>query len=163
MGSILRTEKCRTKEKRGGAFSICHITFITLKKCFFKQKTSKYFLVLCLIDTGRCLRQKFFCQKDKLNPKKMLINITLLVKRLKLQGIPDDVVELNEVRLRYRCTDCNVLANGMWSNSFVSTSGTIEGSILGPLLYAVYVSPLFDLEKLSTFANDNHIIMSILA
>ena len=34
-------------------------------------------------------------------------------------------------------------------------SGTIQGSILGPILYAIYVAPLFDLTDLSNFADDN--------
>ena len=31
----------------------------------------------------------------------------------------------------------------------------MQGSILGPILYAIFVSPLFDLEKLVKFADDN--------
>ena len=41
---------------------------------------------------------------------------------------------------------------------FESTSGTIQGSILGPILYAMYVSPLFDLTEMSNFADDNFIL-----
>ena len=37
-------------------------------------------------------------------------------------------------------------------------TGTIQGSILGPLLYAVFVSPLFDLLRLTNFADDNFVI-----
>ena len=36
--------------------------------------------------------------------------------------------------------------------------GTIQGSILGPILYAIYVSPLFDLEQLTNFADDNFVL-----
>ena len=35
---------------------------------------------------------------------------------------------------------------------------TIQGSILGPILYAIFVSPLFDLADLTNFADDNFII-----
>ena len=37
-------------------------------------------------------------------------------------------------------------------------TGTIQGSRLGPILYAIFVSPLFDLEKMSNYADDNFII-----
>ena len=37
-------------------------------------------------------------------------------------------------------------------------SGTVQGSILGPLLYAIFVSPLFDLTNITNFADDNFIV-----
>ena len=43
--------------------------------------------------------------------------------------------------------DCSVL--------FDSNTGTIQGSVLGPILYALFVSPLFDLDDLINFADDN--------
>ena len=36
--------------------------------------------------------------------------------------------------------------------------GTVQGSILGPVLCAIFVSPLSDLENLTLFANDNYIL-----
>jgi hypothetical protein len=36
--------------------------------------------------------------------------------------------------------------------------GAVQGSILGPILYAMDVSPLFDLHNLTNFADDNFII-----
>ena len=38
---------------------------------------------------------------------------------------------------------------------FDSDVGTIQGSVLGPILYALFVSPLFDLTQLTNFADDN--------
>jgi hypothetical protein len=32
--------------------------------------------------------------------------------------------------------------------------GTVQGSILGPVLYAMFVAPLFDIEEFFTFADD---------
>ena len=32
--------------------------------------------------------------------------------------------------------------------------GTIQGSILGPLLYAIYISPFFDIAQVTNFAAD---------
>ena len=36
--------------------------------------------------------------------------------------------------------------------------GTIQGSILGPLLFAIFVSPLWDRMEATTFADDNYIV-----
>ena len=44
---------------------------------------------------------------------------------------------------------------------FKSTdTGTIQGSRLGPILYAIYVSPPFDLGKMTNYADENFIIKS---
>ena len=42
------------------------------------------------------------------------------------------------------------------STLFDSETGSIQGSVLGPVLYAIYVSPLFDLTQLTNFADDNY-------
>ena len=42
------------------------------------------------------------------------------------------------------------------SKFFEINCGTIQGSILGPILYVIYVSPLFDITNLSNFADDNY-------
>ena len=39
-------------------------------------------------------------------------------------------------------------------------TGTIQSSWLGPILYTIFVSPLFDLEKMTNYADDNFIIRS---
>ena len=71
-------------------------------------------------------------------------------------GFPRDVLDLLEIWLRNRYF--YIEANG--ANSVVSKSniGTIQGSILGPVLYALFIRPLYDFEKLTTFADDNYII-----
>ena len=38
--------------------------------------------------------------------------------------------------------------------------GTIQGSVLGPILYALFVSPLFDLTEIVNFADDNFCVES---
>jgi hypothetical protein len=87
-----------------------------------------------------------------------LVNLDLLLKRLKIMGIPIDVIQLLEVWLRDRFF--YVEANG--KNSLISNSdiGTIQGSILGPILYALFIRPLYDIEKLTTFADDNYVVES---
>ena len=34
----------------------------------------------------------------------------------------------------------------------------VQGSVLGPVLYAIYISPIFELEDMSAFADDNYTI-----
>ena len=51
-----------------------------------------------------------------------------------------------------------VTINGRNSRVIDLSRGTIQGSILGPILYAIYVSPLFDLTDLTNYANGNFAI-----
>ena len=82
-----------------------------------------------------------------------IVDLKLLVKRLKIIGLPKDVVDLIEVWLSDR--SYFVSLNGRNSRLIDLSHGTIQGSILGPILYAIYVSPLFDLTDLTNFADDN--------
>ena len=85
-----------------------------------------------------------------------VVNIELLLKRLRIIGLPDDIVALisNWLTERYYYVSID------GDNSYVHMScvGTVQGSILGPILYAIFVSPLFDLAKMTLFADDNYVI-----
>ena len=85
-----------------------------------------------------------------------LVNVNLLVKRLKIIGMPKDLVKLIEIWLTDRTFYVEI--NGINSRVYNSIDGTVQGSVLGPILYAIYVSPLFDLTSLTNFADDNFII-----
>ena len=37
-------------------------------------------------------------------------------------------------------------------------AGTVQGSILGPIIYAIFVSPMFDLATMTLFADNNYLI-----
>ena len=87
-----------------------------------------------------------------------VVNIDLLLKRLKIIGIPIDVINLIRIWLKNRLFYVDINGKTSWIKS--SDSGTIQGSRLGPILYAIYVSPLFDLEKMTNYADDNFIIKS---
>ena len=39
------------------------------------------------------------------------------------------------------------------SISHALTVGTVQGSIIGPIIYAIFVSPLFDLARMAKFAD----------
>ena len=83
-----------------------------------------------------------------------VVNIDLLMKRLTIIGLPRDVLSLIEVWLKNRLFYVEI--DGLVSNFYNINHGTIQGSILGPILYAIFVSPLFDITNLSNFADDNY-------
>ena len=85
-----------------------------------------------------------------------LVNLDLLLKRLKIMGMPNDIISLLECWLQNRYSF--VEANGERSEIQESDIGTIQGSILGPILYALFIRPLYELEKLTTFADDNYVV-----
>ena len=82
-----------------------------------------------------------------------LVNTELLMKRLKVMGFPDDLRKLIREWLTGRSyyvqigEDCSAL--------FDSDVGSIQVSVLGPILYALFVSPLFDFTDIVNFADDN--------
>ena len=85
-----------------------------------------------------------------------LVNLNLLIKRLRIMGIPNDLIQLLEIWLRQR--SFYVEANGQNSTILETDVGTIQGSILGPILYALFIRPLYKITKVTTFADDNYII-----
>ena len=76
-----------------------------------------------------------------------VVNVNLLLKRMRISGLPGDVVKLVEIWL----TDRRYYVSARGNHSFIKISdlGTVQGSILGPFLYALFVSPLFDLTTLT--------------
>ena len=71
-------------------------------------------------------------------------------------GIPCDVIELVATWLSNRYFYVSI--DGKNSCVQPLDVGTVQGSILGPILYAIFVSPLFDLVKLTLFAEDNYVL-----
>ena len=67
-----------------------------------------------------------------------IVNIQLLLKRLKIVGLPNDLINLIEIWLKDRTY--YVTAKGNNSYIRLSNIGTIQGSILGPFLYAIYAN-----------------------
>jgi hypothetical protein len=81
-----------------------------------------------------------------------LVNLDLLLKRMRIMGIPEDLLQLLEIWLRQR--SFYVEASGKNSTILESDVGTI----LGPILYALLIRPLYRITKVTTFADDNYII-----
>jgi hypothetical protein len=78
------------------------------------------------------------------------------VKRLKIVGLPEDVINLIEVWLQNRSFYVSI--KNRTSTLYELTGGTVQGSILGPILYAIYISPVLDLVFMLSFADDNFTI-----
>ena len=70
-------------------------------------------------------------------------------------GMPGDMIDLINVWLNERMYYVSI--DGVNSVLFDLLLGTVQGSILGPVLYAIFVSPLFDLEFMLAFADGNFI------
>ena len=87
-----------------------------------------------------------------------LVNLKLLLKRLHIMGIPKDLLRLLKIWLRDR--HFYVEANGKNSRIIDNDIGTIQGSILGPILYALFIRPLYNIEKMTTFADDNYVVVT---
>ena len=85
-----------------------------------------------------------------------VVNIDLLIKRLIIIGIPDDIVSLISVWLKNR--SFYVMVGDDSSDVHLLDAGIVQGSILGPILYAIFVSPMFDLAKMTLFADDNYLV-----
>ena len=87
-----------------------------------------------------------------------MVNTNLLLKRRKITGISTDIIMLVEIWLR----DRTYYIKCKKRNSCIrlSNSGTMQGMILGPFFYAMFVSPLFDLTPFHVFADDNQVIAS---
>jgi hypothetical protein len=86
-----------------------------------------------------------------------LVDVGLLIVRLKLIGLPNDLVKLIKIWLTERHFYVDI--DGQSSRIYGSGTGTVQGSVLGPLLYAIFVSPLFDLTKINNFADDNFVVV----
>ena len=86
-----------------------------------------------------------------------VVNIELLLKRLVIIGLLSDVTYLISIWLQYR--QFYISLDGR--NSFVHESGVgmVQGLVLGPIFYSLFVSPLLDLVKITLVADDNYIIL----
>ena len=74
-----------------------------------------------------------------------VVNVDLLLKRIKKLGLPDDMISLISKWLSIRYFYVGLEIGN--SNVNCTRVGTVQGSILGPILYALFVSPLFDLAR----------------
>ena len=85
-----------------------------------------------------------------------VMNVDLLLKRITIIGLPRDLIDLVSIWLKER--SFFVTINGENSTLYDVLLGTVQGSVLGPVLYAIFISQIFDLEDMSAFADNNYVI-----
>jgi len=84
-----------------------------------------------------------------------MVNPGLLLERMKIAGLPNDVIEIIGDWLKDR--EAYVEFGGESSMTFKVPEGTVQGSVLGPILFAIFVSPVFDLFNIISFADDSYL------
>jgi hypothetical protein len=87
-----------------------------------------------------------------------VVDINLLMKRMITLGLPTDWIELLETWLRDRAAFVEV--SGHRSMLYDVNIGTVQGSILGPVLFSLFVSPVFGLYNIIAYADDTYTITS---
>ena len=85
-----------------------------------------------------------------------VVDHNLLIKRLEQMGLPKKIVNLIKAWLLNRFMYVDV--NGHCSVFTEILAGTLQGSCLGPVLFALFISPVYDLVDCFTYADDNYTI-----
>jgi hypothetical protein len=80
------------------------------------------------------------------------------MKRLQVIGLLDEDIELIKSWLNNRFFYITI--DGRNLNFYDLLLGTVQGSILGQVLYAIFVSLMFKIAALELFANDSFITRS---
>jgi len=84
-----------------------------------------------------------------------MVNHNLLIERMSIAGIPDDVIMLIKNWLTNRTAYIEI--GGESSMFFEVPDGTVQGSVLGPILFTIFISPMFEIINATSFADDSYI------
>ena len=87
-----------------------------------------------------------------------VVNVDLLIKRLTTLGLPTDWVSLLDSWLRERAAfvEISVYRSMLYDINI----GTVQGSILGPVLFSLFISPVFELKNVVAYADDTYTMTS---
>ena len=85
-----------------------------------------------------------------------VVNHKRLFKSLKRMGIPQTLLMIIRNWLVNRKFYTEI--NGTCSTFTKIRCGTLQGSVLGPILFALFISPIYNICDMITYADDNYII-----
>ena len=85
-----------------------------------------------------------------------VVDHSLLLRRLQVMGLPTKIISLLQSWLLNRKMYVDV--NGECSIFTDIIAGTLQGSCLGPILFALFLAPVYDLLSCFTYADDNYSI-----
>ena len=71
-----------------------------------------------------------------------VVDHDLLIKRLHIMNLPNKIISLLSNWLKQRCM--YVCVNGSSSIFVDILAGTLQGSCLGPILFALFISPMYE-------------------
>lgn len=85
-----------------------------------------------------------------------LVNHELLITRLRTQGLPSKLINLLKDWLaeRYFYVECKTAV----SKIEYMVKGTVQGSVLGPVLFSLFIRPMFEIHNILSYADDTYII-----
>ena len=87
-----------------------------------------------------------------------VVNVDLLLKRLTTLGLPADWLKLLESWLRDRAAFIEISQDR--SMLYDINIGTVQGSILGPVLFSLFISPILEHGKMVAYADDSYTIIN---
>ena len=73
------------------------------------------------------------------------LNHTILLSRLREIGISGSAIEWFTSYIKYRF--CNIKVGSSTSKLRLNINGVPQGSVIGPILFNIYISPIFKLFK----------------
>jgi len=85
-----------------------------------------------------------------------VVNHEILLQRMKKTGLPEDITKLVKTWLTGRKAFVEVGLET--SDNYEITHGTVQGSVLGPILFAIFVKDIMEVESVTIFADDNYLV-----
>jgi exonuclease III len=83
-----------------------------------------------------------------------VVNVNLLIERLNTMGMPGDLVRVLSSWLTDRAAYVEV--DGECSEYYLVQEGTVQGSVLGPVLFNLFIRPLLETATSPAYADDSY-------